>query len=184
MKYRLPARYWLYTGGYDYRKNLECLITAYAATWARHACPPLVLAGKIPTDLRKPVCDIPRAMTRANLTGSEVLMPGFIDDNDMAALYSGSELFVYPSLAEGFGLPPLEAMACGCPALAANATSLPEVVVDEAYRFSPFHPGQLTDLLKQAARSPLPLNPGFDRLHFSEARGVAQYCGLLERMIT
>ena len=184
MKYGLPARYWLYTGGYDYRKNLECLITAYAATRARHPCPPLVLAGKIPTDLRKPVCDIPGAMTRANLTGSEVLMPGFIDDNDMAALYSGSELFVYPSLAEGFGLPPLEAMACGCPALAANATSLPEVVVDEAYRFSPFHPGQLTDLLGQAARSPLPVNPGFDRFHFSEARGVAQYCGLLERMIT
>jgi len=182
MKYGLPPRYWLYVGGYDYRKNVEYLIEAYGAVLAVHKCPPLVLAGKIPTNLRKPVCDVHGAMAKIGLTVGQVCLPGFIDPADMAALYRSAELFIYPSLAEGFGLPPLEAMACGCPAIVADATSLPEVVVDVGYRFSPHLSESLAALLSRAAQAPLPLNPGYDREYFSEKRGLGQYCDILERV--
>ncbi len=182
VKYGLPPRYWLYVGGYDYRKNVGCLIEAYGMARALNECPPLVLAGKTPDDLRKPVCDVHGAMAKRHLTVEHVCLPGFIDPVDMAALYRGAELFIYPSLAEGFGLPPLEAMSCGCPAIVADATSLPEVVVDAGYRFPPHHPEALASLLIAAARKPLPLNPGYDCKYFSEMRGVEQYCAALEAM--
>lgn len=181
-KYGLPERYWLYVGGYDYRKNVECLLEAYGMARIIRECPPLVLAGKIPCDLRKPVCNITGAMEKMRLTAGQVCCPGYIDEADMAALYRGAELFIYPSLAEGFGLPPLEAMSCGCPALVADSTSLPEVVVDAGYRFPPRSPETLATLLGQAAQTPLSLNPGYDGEYFSEKRGVAQYCDVLERV--
>ncbi len=181
-KYGLPQRYWLYVGGYDYRKNVECLIEAYGRASDMCECPALVLAGKIPDDLRKPVCNIHSAMGKIKLAARQVCLPGFIDSVDMESLYCGAELFVYPSLAEGFGLPPLEAMACGCPAIVADTTSLPEVVVDAGYRFSPHPPESLAVLLAKAAKTPLPMNPGFNRDNFSEKRGMEQYCAVLERV--
>jgi glycosyltransferase involved in cell wall biosynthesis len=181
-KYGLPERYWLDLGGYDYRKNVELLIEAYGRASASLDCPALVLAGKLPADLRKPVCDVPGALTRAGLTGSRVCCPGYIEPADLGAVYAGAELFVYPSLSEGFGLPPIEAMSCGCPAIVADATSLPEVVTDPAYRFPVGDAGGLVEILLAAARSPLRLNPGFDRARFRESRGMREYLQLLERV--
>ena len=66
-----------------------------------------------------------------------VLFPGFIRDDDLAALYSAATLFVFPSLYEGFGLPPLEAMACGTPCVVSNSSSLPEVTGPAALLFNP-----------------------------------------------
>ena len=182
-KYGLPERYWLYVGGYDYRKNVEFLVRAYADAKKMSACPPLVLAGKIPVDLRKPVCDIRGAMKAAGLGESDVYLPGFIEPEDMGGLYSGASLFVYPSRAEGFGYPPLEAMACGCPAIVADLTSLPEVVVDAKYRFPALNSAVLAEMLQRAARQPVPLNPSFDRDYFSEERGIKEYCDAMERFV-
>lgn len=179
-KYGLPSRYWLYVGGYDYRKNVEFLIQAYALAKGKYSCPSLVLAGKIPVDLGKPVCDISGAILKNRLGSGDICLPGFIEQVDMGALYSGAELFIYPSLSEGFGFPPLEAMGCGCPAIVADSTSLPEVVVDPEYRFSPHDAGALAQLLGTAASKPLVINPGFDRDYFSEQRGVNEYCDVLE----
>ena len=61
---------------------------------------------------------------------NRIIRAGYIDDEDLAPLYSGAEWFVYTSQYEGFGLPPLEAMACGCPVITSNSSSLPEVVGD------------------------------------------------------
>lgn len=69
--------------------------------------------------------------------GREWLVQEFCDDEKLAELYSGAKVFVYPSLYEGFGIPPLEAMACGCPVIASNASSIPEVVGDAALLFDP-----------------------------------------------
>ena len=180
-KYRLPKRYWLYVGGYDYRKNVEFLVESYGLAKKHCQCPPLVLAGKIPSDLGKPVCDVAGAIRKSCLNSDNIRLPGFIHQEDLAAVYAGAELFVYPSLSEGFGLPPLEAMACGCPAIVADGSSLPEVVVDANYRFSPVHSPSLTRLLEKAARVPMSLNPGFDATYFSVPRGIKEYCEVLEK---
>ncbi len=66
-----------------------------------------------------------------------ILFPGFINDDDLPAVYSAATLFVFPSLAEGFGLPPLEAMACGTPCVVSNSSSLPEVTGPAALLFDP-----------------------------------------------
>ena len=184
-KYSLPdLGYWLYVGGYDYRKNIDFLLQAYQMALSQAPCPPLVLAGRIPTDLRKPVCDVHSAVHRLNLPPSQIIMPGGIDDADMPGLYGGAALFIYPSLCEGFGLPPLEAMACGCPTVVSNVSSMPEVVTDVPYRFDPAHAPSLAALLQQAAHDTLPMNPGFDRTRYSEDGCMAQYHSALTQQFT
>ncbi len=173
-KYKLPpAGYWLYVGGYDYRKDVETLVAAYATVTGSR--PPLVLAGRIPSDLKKPMCDVQGAIIRAGLPPGAVCMPGFIEEDDMPGLYGGASLFVYPSLYEGFGLPPLEAMGCGCPSICADNSSLPEVVRDPEYRFPGGDKQALAALLSKAAATPLPLNPLFCRARHDEAECLARY---------
>ena len=180
--YKLPARFWLYVGGYDYRKNVEFLLEAYAIARRHASCPPLVLAGKIPTDLSKPYCDVFGAMRKHGLTRSEVLMPGFIAQDDLPGLYAAAELFIYPSLYEGFGLPPLEAMGCGCPTLVADNSSLPEVVKDVEYRFPTSNVEVLALRLAGAAKEPLPLNPAFRPEDFDEKASINQYLHLIRQV--
>ncbi len=79
-----------------------------------------------------------------------VLFPDFVSDDDLPALYAGATLFVYPSLYEGFGLPVVEAMACGAPVVSSNASSLPEVAGDAALYFDPREVDALTDALRRA----------------------------------
>jgi len=74
-------------------------------------------------------------MTKNN---SSIFLPGYIDDDQLINLYNNAELFVYPSLYEGFGLPPLEAMACGCPCVVSNAASLPEICGDAVIYCNPY----------------------------------------------
>ncbi|HLM48766.1 MAG TPA: glycosyltransferase family 1 protein, partial [Myxococcaceae bacterium] len=77
------------------------------------------------------------AVERSPALRERILFPGYVADEDLAALYSGAMAFVYPSLYEGFGLPPLEAMACGTPVVVARTSSLPEVVGEAALQLSP-----------------------------------------------
>jgi len=78
-----------------------------------------------------------------------IIMTGYIDDEDLAPLYSGAEFFVYPSLYEGFGLPPLEAMQCGCPVIVSNTSSLPEVVGNAGLLIGPHSEHQLVAAMKR-----------------------------------
>ena len=73
-----------------------------------------------------------------NITSDELIFPGFIDSSDLPYFYNGADLFVYPSLYEGFGLPPIEAMACGTPVITSNVSSLPEVVGKAALTVDPY----------------------------------------------
>jgi len=79
----------------------------------------------------------------------DVHFAGYMDDNNLPALYSGADAFVFPSLYEGFGLPPLEAMACGCPVIVSKTTSLPEVCGDAAYYIDPYSIGSITDAINK-----------------------------------
>jgi glycosyltransferase involved in cell wall biosynthesis len=86
--------------------------------------------------------------------GDKILLTGPLADGDLAALYSGAKLFLFPSLCEGFGLPPLEAMACGTPVVCSNATSLPEVVGDAALTVDPHDVEALAEAIGRVLSEP------------------------------
>ncbi len=123
-RYRLPEFFVLFVGTIEPRKNLGRLISAYSDLRRQAGLPhQLVISGARGWLYN----DIYEQVARAGLT-EDVLFPGFIDDSDLPALYTLADLFVFPSLYEGFGLPPLEAMACGTPVIASDNSSLPEVL--------------------------------------------------------
>jgi glycosyltransferase involved in cell wall biosynthesis len=131
--------YLLFVGTLQPRKNLPVLVEAYAALAARRAdLPRLVLAG--PTgwgsDGLGALLDRPGLRER-------IVLPGYVPDADLAPLYAGAELFLFPSLAEGFGFPPLEAMACGTPVVAADSSSLRENLAGAAELVPPEDPRAL-----------------------------------------
>ncbi len=122
-KYKIGERYFLYLGTLEPRKNLVSLITAYAE-YAKSFDKPaqLVLAGA-----KGWLYDEIFAQVESLQLQKNVLFTQYIDSADMCALMSGALAFTFPSLYEGFGMPPLEAMACGTPVLVSDAASLPEV---------------------------------------------------------
>ncbi|MCO6400027.1 MAG: glycosyltransferase family 4 protein [Verrucomicrobia bacterium] len=174
-RYNLPPRYWLYIGGYDVRKNVEFLIRAYAKARTAAPCPPLALCGRIPQRTAPTLCDVAGARRETQIEPSALLEPGFIEDADLPALYAGSELLIFPSLMEGYGLTPLEAMGVGCPAIVADNSSLREVVRDAEYRFDTASSDRLTDMLISAAGNPLHVNPSFRREDHDEKSAMHRY---------
>jgi glycosyltransferase involved in cell wall biosynthesis len=134
-RYGIVGDYFLYLGTLQPRKNLVRLVVAFAHMVAQspsRPIPQLVLAGKrgwLYDDLFTKV-------RRLGLEG-RVCFPGYVPDTDKVALLSGAFAFVFPSLYEGFGLPVLEAQACGCPVITSATSSLPEVAGDAALLVSP-----------------------------------------------
>jgi glycosyltransferase involved in cell wall biosynthesis len=175
-KYALPGRFWLYLGGYDYRKNIEFLIAAYATARRKVSeIPPLVLAGKIPENGRNAMsCDIHGAISQAGLPADAILLPGHIDYSDVPALHRLAALFIYPSLLEGFGLPPAEAMAMGTPVLVSDGSSLPEVVRNVGCRFDPSDIGALQVKMMAAASDESQFRCVLPE-EFTEGPAVARY---------
>lgn len=132
-RYGIVHPYILYVGNFKPHKNLPRLIRAYAALpQPLRAAHCLVLAGGDQPHRAALV-----ALARDLGVADQVLFPGQIEDPDLPALYSGCALFVLPSLEEGFGLPALEAMACGAPVAVANRAALPEVVGTAALLLDP-----------------------------------------------
>jgi alpha-1,3-rhamnosyl/mannosyltransferase len=146
-KHALPEAYVLYLGSNKPHKNLVRLVEAWAQLQPQPL--PLVIAGL--WDPR-----YPEARLRARVLGLEgsVLWPGPIPEPDLPAIYTGATLFVFPSLYEGFGLPALEAMACGVPVACAGTSSLGEVAGDAALYFDPTSAEEISDVLRQALTHP------------------------------
>ena len=120
--------YLLYVGNHKPHKNLSRLIQAYARSSERDSLR-LVITGRQEAELS--------ALARREGVGERVVFIGQVPDRDLPRLYRGAVAFVFPSLYEGFGLPPLEAMACGTPVVSSAATSLAEVVGDAAVLVDP-----------------------------------------------
>ncbi len=129
-RFRIPGPYLFNIGGFDTRKNLPLLLEAFAA--ALSSLPEgatLVIAGAPHSTNSRVYPPLEPVVERLGL-GGKVLLTGRVSDEDRRLLYQGAAACVTPSVHEGFGLTPLEAMACGTPAIVANRTSLPEVVGD------------------------------------------------------
>lgn len=144
-KYNLPEKFILYLGTIEPRKNLIGLIKAYEILMkkflipnSRFLIPKLVIAGT-------------KGWLYENIFGKaihskyskDIIFTGFVEDKDKPFLYNLATLFVYPSFYEGFGFPPLEAMACGLPSITSNVSSLPEIAGDAAIMVDPYKPDEL-----------------------------------------
>lgn len=126
----LPRRFILFLGTFEPRKNLVRLLDAFRKVKGEGV--KLVLAGALGWGYEPVLLSIEKFGLK-----KDVLLPGFIPPEEKVYWYNAAEIFVYPSLYEGFGLPPLEAMACGTPVVASNAASLPEVVGDSGILVDP-----------------------------------------------
>jgi glycosyltransferase involved in cell wall biosynthesis len=128
-RYRLPERYLLYLGGFDVRKNVGALLAAYARARPgfTDSCS-LVVAGRLPSKDTPFAPDPRRLAATLGLGEGPVRFAGFVEEGDKPALYRGATALVFPSTYEGFGLPPLEAMACGTPVVCSDTGSLREIV--------------------------------------------------------
>jgi len=146
-KYKILKPYVMYTGGPDERKNLHRLIEAYSritdGVRQKHQ---LVIVGKMWEENTR---DLLETALKYGLSNSDIVMTGYVDDEDLVKLYNCCTLFAFPSLHEGFGIPPLEAMLCGAPVVAANATSLPEVVGRSDALFDPNSVSSISEKIEE-----------------------------------
>ncbi|MGB9880388.1 MAG: glycosyltransferase family 4 protein, partial [Anaerolineae bacterium] len=181
-RYGIPALYVLYVGTLQPRKNLLGLLDAFAVLAKEDQETHLVLAGKKGW-LYQPL------FAHAEQLGLEerVHFIGYVPQEDLPALISGARVFVLPSFYEGFGLPVLEAMACGTPVICSNVASLPEVAGDAAILVDLHNTEQLEQAISQVLTDPSLRHDltekGLRRVqHFSWQKCAQQTLQLLERV--
>jgi len=138
-KYFLPNDFILFVGRFNVRKNLKNLLKAVKVTKNNL---PLVIVGR--EDWRSQ--NIDRIIRELNLT-NRVLSIGFLTGHELAAIFSLSKIFCFPSFAESFGLPPLESMASGVPIIVSNRTCLPEICKDAGNYINPDIPQEIADMI-------------------------------------
>lgn len=138
-KYGVNKPFLPYIGGFSKRKNVASLITSFSKLVSHMSKEyNLVIVGSY----RDASQELVKLVESLNMT-RYIKFTGFAPDEDLPIYYNACELFVYPSLYEGFGLPPLEAMSCGAPVIASNITSIPEVVGDGGLLFNPLKENEL-----------------------------------------
>jgi glycosyltransferase involved in cell wall biosynthesis len=132
-KYGITYRYILLVSTIEPRKNLLGMVKAYELLREQHNISEhLVVVGKMGWDFENTLAYINTSRHR-----DFIHLVGFVPEFDLASFYQNASLFVYPSFMEGFGIPPLEAMQCGCPTLTSNTSSLPEVMQYKEMMFNP-----------------------------------------------
>lgn len=148
-KYGLRRPYLLYVGNLEPRKNVPALLRAYNQLLQEGLSASLVLAGT------RGWIDTPIGETVRKLgLGERVRFLGYVEQEDLPTLYSSAAAFVYPSLYEGFGLPVLEAMACGAAVVTSNTSSMAEIAGDAALLVDPLDVGALAQALSKILRDP------------------------------
>lgn len=153
----LPDRYLLYVGGADARKNIGVLLRAIgrlrdAGRLQADIVPPLVIAAPVPQPAPSAHHPDWRGMAAGLDLGGAVRFVERIAEEDLAAVYRGALAFLFPSRSEGFGLTPLEAMACGTPVLSSDATSLPEAVGSAGILLPPDDDGAWAEAIARVCR--------------------------------
>jgi glycosyltransferase involved in cell wall biosynthesis len=149
-KYNLPDNYVFFLGNTDPKKNVEGVLKALSHLRKRNALNFKLLMLDIDRDYLQRM---------ANKIGDETLMDsiafsGYVPNQDLPAIYAMAKLFLYPSLRESFGIPILEAMACGTPVITSNTSSMPEVAGDAAHYIDPFNPDGIAMAIEQILNNP------------------------------
>ena len=148
-KFNITKPYFLYMGQWRAHKNVVRLIRAFALVRRRYQLDyQLVLGSKI--DPAYP--QIQSTIKELGLK-DDVILTGYISDNELPQLYGGADCFVFPSLYEGFGLPPLEAMSCGTPVASSNVSCMPEVLGDAARYFDPLDVEEMARVMAEIGKS-------------------------------
>jgi len=147
-KYGIKNKFLMYTGSFDQRKNHANLIRAFGMlpknVLATHQ---LLIVGNGWDAIYQNLKNVAK---QAGLADDAIIFAGHVADVDLLPLYALCDLFVFPSLAEGFGLPVLEAMSCGTPTICSNCTSLPEVIGRADAQFDPTDPSSIAKTMKRA----------------------------------
>jgi len=155
-KYKLPDRFVLYVGDVNYNKNILGLVRAFAKTQrfkdSKIQRSGMVLVGKAFENRELPEVRVILQLIEELGLVNEVKVLGFVPTKDLVGIYNCATVYCQPSFYEGFGLPVLEAMACGCPVVAANTASLPEICGDAAVMVNPNDIGSIADGLKKLIR--------------------------------
>ncbi len=138
-RYGLFRPFLMYMGGFDYRKNIKNLIEAFAMVPFHHNYQ-LAIVCAVNDQQRQIVMTY---AAKAGLGPDELVITGFVPEDDLVALYNLCQLFVFPSLHEGFGLPALEAMACGAPVIGSNTSGVAEVIGWKDAMFDPTQPSAI-----------------------------------------
>ena len=178
LQYHLPSQYMFYVGGWETRKNIPFLLKSFAAADLPEVT--LVLAGGKDQQIRE-LTELSRSLS----IGSRVKLLGWVHERHLPGLYARALCFVYPSEYEGFGLQLCEAMAAGCPTLAARATSLPEVLGAGGETFALDSPDELVGLLRRLSqddsyRSDLSRRARLRSADFSWASTASRTIGVYE----
>jgi glycosyltransferase involved in cell wall biosynthesis len=146
-RYGLPNRYLLFVGTIEPRKNLTRLLAAFETIYREGLSDGLVIVGK-----RGWLYGDFFARLEQSPVKHAVLFPGYVMDEDLPGIYAGAQALVFPSLCEGFGLPVLEAMACGTPVVSSNASSIPEAGGEAALYFDPTDTAEITTTTRRLLR--------------------------------
>lgn len=152
-RYTINKKFIMYApGGFDYRKNVDTLLEAYAnLSLDLRQNYQLLIASKISKEKKE---HLEKRAASLGIKGSELIIAGYVSDDDLVSLYSLTDLFVFPSIHEGFGLPLLEAMSCSAGVIGSNTSSIPEVIKREDALFDPNSPKDLTNLITKILTSP------------------------------
>jgi glycosyltransferase involved in cell wall biosynthesis len=149
-KYNLPDNFILYVGDVNWNKNVEGLIKAFAKSKIKIQNLKLVLVGKAFEDRNlKETNSILQLIKELNLINQTKIL-GYVPTKDLVAIYNLATVFCLPSFSEGFGLPVLEAMACGCPVVAGKTSGLPEICGEAAILVDPYDINDIARGIKKA----------------------------------
>lgn len=158
-RYGIGPKYILYFGGFDIRKNVDRVLQAYAALpLSMRNEYQLVIAGRLNLLLGHALYPDPRPRVRELGLDDHVVITGQIREQDKAPLYSGATLYLFPSLYEGFGIPVLEAMACGAAVITSDRSACPEVAGDAARLVDPYDVRQMTAAVGELLENPATRN--------------------------
>ena len=145
-KFGIYKKFILYTGGEDWRKNIEGLVIAFSKLpKSLQECYQLVVACKVSEHFSKQINSL---ASKVEINKS-IILTNYVTDEELRALYSTCSLFVFPSFYEGFGLPLLEAISCGAPAIASNSSSLPEILGSDELLFDPYSPYDMAKIMQK-----------------------------------
>lgn len=164
----------LHVGSPFPHKNIDRLVEAFSLVKEKHPKLKLVLVGKKEFYFNQLVADL-----KSNPHKKDIIIPGFVSEQELKWLYQNAEAYVLPSLSEGFGLPGLEAMSHKCPLVSSDATCLPEIYGDAAYYFNPSVPADIAnsidDVLKNKDLQKKLIKNGQERLkHYSWEKMAAE----------